>query len=250
MSDATQMPLPEGWRWASLGDVCEKQVKSYDPGKHPDKPFRYIDITSVDNQAKRITTARTLLGKEAPSRARQVIQAGDVLVSTTRPNLNAVAFVPDELDGELCSTGFCVLRAGTDIIPSFLFAFIQSSEFVASLSELVKGALYPAVTDGQVRNQIIPLPPIVEQMHIAHILTEQMAAVDRARAAAEEQLLGINALPAALLKQAFSGGSVQSFTVSATPDSGDSVEGENRLMTLGKSHTRSKNKAANGVDKI
>jgi type I restriction enzyme S subunit len=67
----------------------------------------------------------------------------------------------------------------------FLFAFVQSKEFVDSLSDLVKGALYPAVTDSQVRAQVIPLPPLIEQQRIAAILTEQMAAVERARTAAE-----------------------------------------------------------------
>ncbi len=51
----------------------------------------------------------------------------------------------------------------------------------------------------------IPLPPLPERKRIAAILNEQMAAVERARKAAEEELAAINALPSALLRRAFAG---------------------------------------------
>jgi type I restriction enzyme S subunit len=202
---APDAPPPQGWRWVKLGEVCEREVQNKDPHETRNIPFRYIDISSVDNVRKSIVSPQTLLGAEAPSRARQVVRTNDVLVSTTRPNLNAVAIVPPELDQMICSTGFCVLRPTIAIDPTFLFLFVQSKEFVESLSSLVVGALYPAVKDSQVKDQLIPLPPLPEQRRIAGILKEQMAAVEKARAAAEAQLSEINALPSALLRQAFSG---------------------------------------------
>jgi type I restriction enzyme S subunit len=194
-------PLPDGWRWVRLGDVCEERTEVRDPRSEPEKSFRYVDITSVDNSTKLIADPKTLLGGDAPSRARQVIRAGDVIVSTTRPNLNAVAMVPQDLDGHVCSTGFCVLRAKEGLEPAYLFAFVRSGEFVRNLSGLVKGALYPAVTDNRVRAQLIPFPPLPEQQRIAAILNEQMAAVKRARAAAEARLDAAKGLAAAYLRQ-------------------------------------------------
>jgi type I restriction enzyme S subunit len=195
--------LPNGWRWVRLGEVCEPQTGTQDPGSKSDKLFHYVDITSVDDRSKRITAPKTLFGKDAPSRARQLIRAGDVIVSTTRPNLNAVAMVPSELDNQICSTGFWVLRAYPCLDRDYLLAFVQTKEFVRSLSDLVKGALYPAVTDKQVRSQLIPLPSLPEQKRIAAILHEQMAAVERARAAAEAQLEAAKVLPAAYLRAVF-----------------------------------------------
>jgi len=203
---APGQPLLEGWRWVKLGEVCEKHTGVRDPRTDPDREFRYIDISSVDSTRKRIVEAKTLLGKDAPSRARQVILENDVIVATTRPNLNAVAIVPPELNNHICSTGFCVLRATDRIVPDFLFAFVRHESFVKALSDLVKGALYPAVNDKQVKAVTIPLPPLPEQKRIAAILNEQMAAVERARKAAEGELEAINTLPAALLRRAFNGG--------------------------------------------
>lgn len=51
----------------------------------------------------------------------------------------------------------------------------------------------------------VPLPPIAEQNRIVEILEEQLAEVDCARAAVEEQLDELALLPSKLLDKAFSG---------------------------------------------
>ncbi|HEU5125241.1 MAG TPA: restriction endonuclease subunit S [Verrucomicrobiae bacterium] len=194
---------------AKLGEVCVPTTGTRDPRRTPNQHFHYVDISSVDNRMKRVTEAKRLLGSDAPSRARQVIRAKDVLVATTRPNLNAVALVPEELDGEICSTGFCVLRSNGKVEPEFLFAFVQSDLFVRTLSDLVKGALYPAVTDRQVLAQQIPLPPLAEQRRMAVRLREQLAAVAQARAAVQAQSETLDTLSHAVLRESLSNGNTQ-----------------------------------------
>jgi type I restriction enzyme S subunit len=172
------------WPRVALHELCERRSGVRDPRLSPDTPFRYVDITSVDRVSKTVVDARTMPGRDAPSRARKAIRAKDVIVSTTRPNLNAVALIPDELDDQIASTGFCVLRAGERLDPEYLFAYVRSPAFVGALSDLVVGALYPAVTDRQVMSQNIPLPPLPEQRRIAAALREQLDAAARMRAAA------------------------------------------------------------------
>jgi len=200
--DVEARPLPPGWKWVKLGDVCENS-ETTDPKKSPERLFTYIDISRVDRNKKRVVSPDSVLGKDAPSRARRVVKNGDILVSTTRPNLNAVALIDSSLDGAVCSTGFCVLRPKRTAIPNYIFHFVKSEGFIQSLSGLVSGALYPAVTDNQVYQQDIPLPPLKEQKRIATILNEQMAVVEKASKAAEERLDAAKALPDAYLRQVF-----------------------------------------------
>ena len=188
-----------------LGDVCERSVVSRDPKRNPDSKFLYIDISAVDNARKRITSPQRVSGRDASVRARQLVRKNDVLVSTTRPNLNAVALVPAELDGQVCSTGFCVLRADVEVEPHYLFLFVQSSAFVDPLSDLVKGALYPAVTDKQVFAQQIPWVPLVQQRQIAARLNVQLANVEQARQAAQARLAETEALRQAIYRDTFAG---------------------------------------------
>jgi type I restriction enzyme S subunit len=191
------------WPLVALDDLCERKIRMRDPRARSDESFVYVDISSVDNKRKQIVNAQRLLGRDASSRARQVIIERDVLVATTRPNLNAVALVPHEFHDQIASTGFCVLRPSDRLHPEYLFSFVQSWDFVRRLSDLVKGALYPAVTERQVRAQKIPLPPLEEQRRIAARLREQLSILAQARAVLEAQLAAAESLPAAHLRAVF-----------------------------------------------
>ncbi|MDE0136434.1 MAG: restriction endonuclease subunit S [Acidimicrobiaceae bacterium] len=108
---------------------------------------------------------------DAPSRARQLIAAGDVLVSTVRPNLNAVAYVKQELDGATASTGYCVLRPRpSDLDGRYLFHWVRAVPFVTHLVQRATGASYPAVSDKIVKAAPIQLPPMHQQRRIAAVL--------------------------------------------------------------------------------
>ncbi|CAE6792167.1 restriction endonuclease subunit S [Paraburkholderia nemoris] len=154
-----------------LRDVVTVATGTTNPTRDPERRFSYVDVASVDNVAKIIREPKTLAGSEAPSRARKVIRAGDILVSTVRPNLNAVAMVPEDLDGQVASTGFCVLRASEDASAKYLFYFARSRRFIAGLQTLVAGAMYPAVTDGQVLDQEIPRRTLAQQEQVADLLS-------------------------------------------------------------------------------
>lgn len=201
---APTRPLPSGWEWRQIRGLCAEKTGTRNPADQPEASFQYIDIGSVDNQQKVIRTAKTIIGREAPSRARKVVQKDDVIVSTTRPNLNAVALVPESLDDQICSTGFCVLRAGAELNPRYLFCWTRSPEFVEALTNLVKGGLYPAISDAQVMNQYIPWAPPAVQEKVASSLLQRIEHVQQMRAAVQAQLVSIDELPSILIQEAFS----------------------------------------------
>ncbi len=156
-----------------------------DPSEKPDEIFSYVDISSIDRESKVIFQTSQILGTEAPSRARKEIKAGDILVSTVRPNLNAVAMVPPELDGQIASTGFCVLRPKSDsVIGGYLFYYTRTPNFYDTLSSKVRGAHYPAVSDRDVKGLELSLPTPSEQRKIVEIL-DQADALRKKRADAD-----------------------------------------------------------------
>jgi type I restriction enzyme S subunit len=135
--------------------------------------FRYIDISSINRESKQIEDAKELPCDEAPSRARKDIRANDILVSTVRPNLNAVAQVSAELDGQIASTGFAVLRPDPKRIqPRYLFFRVITDAFINDMVAQAKGAGYPAVSDRVVSEHKLPLPPLPEQDRIVEILDQ------------------------------------------------------------------------------
>jgi type I restriction enzyme S subunit len=162
------------------------QVPTWNPSRpgNEDETFEYIDLSAIDQELKVINGARTVQCAEAPSRARQLVQEGDVLVSTVRPNLNGVAMVPPRLNCATASTGFCVIRAKRDVLdPRYAFHWVKSPVFVSSMMAQATGASYPAVSDRTVLDSEIPLPPLPEQRRIAAILDKADALRTRRREA-------------------------------------------------------------------
>ena len=182
--------LPTGWANVSVRDVVD-DYDTIDPQKTPDRQFAYVDISAIDNSVQRITAPKEFFGKDAPSRARRVIRADDVLFSTVRTYLKNVARVPAELDGQLTSTGICVLRANATADPAYLFRWACSIDFINEISQAQDGTLYPAVRDEDVLAGPIPLPPLPEQRRIVHKLDTLTArsATARTHLAAIEKLV-------------------------------------------------------------
>lgn len=193
--------IPPTWAITTLGEVTA-DVEQRQPVD--EEEFIYIDIASVNREKKRIQDPQHLLGHQAPSRARKVVAAGDVIVSMTRPNLNAVAIVPPELDDQIASTGFDVLRA-IEIDPRWIFYTVRSNEFIESMSDLVQGALYPAIRSKDIRNYKLALPPLSEQHRIADKLDIMLARVDACRERLERVPVILRRFRQAVLEAALSG---------------------------------------------
>jgi type I restriction enzyme, S subunit len=152
--------LPDSWGWKRLGSVAG-DTERRNPGVNPNEYFRYVDIASVDNDKGEIRTGdvQSILGRSAPSRARKVIRGHDIVFATTRPYLRNIAIVPQELDSQICSTGFCVVRARSGIsLPDFLYYACRSSFFIEQLLPKQRGATYPAVADSEVYDTLLPVP--------------------------------------------------------------------------------------------
>ena len=177
-------------RLATIGDYVEP-VATWNPATKPEDRFVYIDLSAVDQTEKQITSAASVLGSEAPSRARQLVRKGDILVSTVRPNLNGVAPVSEAFDGATASTGFCVLRPRPEKLSSnYLMHWVRSPQFVELMVKQATGASYPAVSERIVKGSPIPLPALDEQRRIAAIL-DKADALRRKRKRAVELLDGL-----------------------------------------------------------
>lgn len=192
---------PMGWPVVRVGE-CVAPISRRDPSDRPDEPFTYIDIAGIDGKSGAICDTKELLGADAPSRARQVIKAGDILVSTVRPYLRATAMVPPSLDGQVCSTGFCVLRPRVTYLRGYLYSLTRTTWFTDQLTARARGASYPAVTDRDILELRVPLPSDPSLLgrfdSLIETLIEQRARAGKCRTAVD-QLFGT------LLCRAFDG---------------------------------------------
>jgi type I restriction enzyme S subunit len=173
--------LPRGWAWTTLGAVCAS-VSKVDPATFAKQQFRYVDIASVDGNAHALSDVALVDCDKAPSRARQLLKAGDTVFSTVRPYLRKIAFIPEHFDGEVASTGFCVLRPTGVINSRFLYYLVVGDWFIDQVTRKQRGVSYPAVRPSEVLEIPIPLPPLAEQHRIVEALEDHLSRLDAASA--------------------------------------------------------------------
>ena len=160
--------MRKGWEYKKLGEVCCPKSKIQRATKcfGASDEIAYIDISSIDNSVQEVNSITSFTMSNAPSRAQQKVEYGDIIVSTVRPNLKNVALIKQHDSNLVVSSGFCVLRTTDDIERNYLFRYITSDIFTQHLMKLTTGANYPAVRDLDVRDSTIPLPPKSTQLAI------------------------------------------------------------------------------------
>ena len=192
---------PKSWNLERIGSVVAT-CHNWNPRRSNIESFDYIDLSSIDKESKSISSVDRYLSNEAPSRARQIVKRGDVLVATVRPNLNGVALVTEEYDGMTASTGYCVLRpAKNKVTPEYLFQWVRTEVFINKMIDVAIGANYPAISDVKVKESILPIPPIDLQQRFASIVTS----IENHKTRRQTQLAELDTLFTSLQARAFKG---------------------------------------------
>ncbi len=163
-----------------------------------DEKIHYIDISSIDNKANVITGTTEYVMADAPSRAQQCIEYGDILISTVRPNLRNIARNMYSGDRYVASSGFCILRAKNCDV-QFLLCAVLADDFTNAMIEKTTGANYPAIKDSDVLEYHIPVPPIDLQNQFADFAEQ----TDKSKLAVRKSLEKLETLKKALMQQYF-----------------------------------------------
>ena len=182
--------LPAEWKSDRLKDVAVINGASLPANTGPDYEFDYLEISNVNYHGV-IDPAgiEHLRFEDAPSRARRRVGRNNTVISSVRPNLQAVAFMPDGRSDLVCSTGFNVVQAfEPKLLPKFAYYTLISEAGRQYFEATAKGVGYPAVDDKDFDSFSMPLPPLPEQERIAAYLASSCAAIDAAVAGKRGQL--------------------------------------------------------------
>ena len=137
--------------------------------------FTYVDIDAVENGTGKINFNKQVESQKAPSRARRVAHDKSILLSTVRPYLKAFAYIDNELENTIYSTGFAIIRSTDEnkLLSKFLYyLFMYNNNLMEQMKAAMPKGQYPSINDKDIRNFLIPIPPIKEQEKIVSQIEE------------------------------------------------------------------------------
>ena len=192
------------WKSDRLKDVTSINEASLPPDTDPDYEFDYLEISNVDyNGIVDPKAMERLRYEDAPSRARRRVGKNSTVISSVRPNLQAVAFLSDGRTDLVCSTGFNVVQSReSKLKPRFTYYALISEAGRQYFEATSKGVGYPAVDEKDFNSFLVPLPSLPEQERIVAYLDASCAAIDAAVAAKRRQLETLDALRKTTIKRA------------------------------------------------
>jgi len=188
-TDIDWMPeVPEHWEVKPLKHWVQEGAKKLSDKTAPDYEFDYLDIGSVGTGFLTSQPERMRF-EGAPSRARQIVQKGDTLLSTVRTYLKAVYYIGEDWPNLIASTGFAVLRPVKEVNPKLLGYILQSSSFIERVTKNSIGVSYPAISETKLGTIHIAVPSdSSEQQRIIDFIQEETTAFDSAIAKAQQEI--------------------------------------------------------------
>lgn len=172
--------FPIDWKSDRLKDLCKVNNNSLSASTDPDFEFPYLEISNVDYFGVIDKSAiERLRFEDAPSRARRVVAKDSTIISSVRPNLQAVAFFPNDPNGLICSTGFNVVEPDQNKLHPLFVYYVLISDYARQYFEaMATGVGYPAVGDKYFGAFVFPLPDLIEQKLISAYLKKRCSVIE------------------------------------------------------------------------
>lgn len=194
--------IPSHWREEKLKHIstCNDEVLPEDTPES--ELIHYVEISDVDSVSGIKNHTDYTFG-DAPSRARRITRKNDVIISTVRTYLKAIATVKE--DGLIVSTGFAVIRP-TKVDQKFLAYSLLNDDFLGEVISKSVGVSYPAINSSDLIEIKLPMPPKEEQEAIASYLDIKVGQIDSAIAEKVQMLEDLKAYRSAIINEAVTKG--------------------------------------------
>jgi len=170
---------------APLLDLVQNVAARFNPKPQPTKLFKYVELSNITSSVGMIDGFSEVSGDEAPSRAKRVLKANDVILSSVEGSLEKVALVGKEQEGYLASNGFFQFRS-KDILPGVLLVLAKSFILQMQFEKETAGTILTAVPKEAVKNIIVPKINKPTQQKIADLVQKSHQARSKAKELLEQ----------------------------------------------------------------
>lgn len=167
--------LPENWIVKSLKEVNSYKNKNINPSQFPNEIFEYYSIPAFQNGEKPEFTQ----GKEIHSN-KLLLEADSIVFGKLNPRVEKVWRIGNHSEHrKIGTTEWITVTPNEFLNPDFLY-FVEWSKFVMPIAKSLVSGSTPSrqrVDPTSFYKLKIPVPPLLEQRKIAHVLSTVQKAI-------------------------------------------------------------------------
>jgi type I restriction enzyme S subunit len=156
------------WPIKPLNEVLEVSRERIEPTDHPNTPFNYVGLESIEGHTGKLLAYQATHGAKIRS-TKNVFRRNEILYGKLRPYLNKVHLASES---GICSTDIYVLRPHPKMHPSFAAHYLRSPFVLTAVSNAMAGANLPRINQEALLNIPIPVPSLADQEQIVKLLEE------------------------------------------------------------------------------
>jgi restriction endonuclease S subunit len=183
-----EQTLPDGWSVVQFDEIIESSLYGCNPTNGEDVegiPFLRISDITPDGKLKQ---------QELPKKAdvdredaeKYGLEFGDVVVA--RSGSVGQNYVYNPQHGEMVYASY-LIRFTLDVeqvLPKFIKMYFQSPMYWRQVHRNSRAAAQPNLNAGEIKDFVVPLPPINEQERIVSLLDDALASLDRVAELSEQ----------------------------------------------------------------
>lgn len=161
--------IPKEWTWVRAIDVCDVRDGTHDSPKY--KEDGYPLITSKNLKGGRLDFSNVKYIDENDHlniSKRSKVDEGDILFAMIGTIGNPV--LVREIKQEFSIKNVALFKPFKSISSEFLVLYLESQNYIEQLKKNVKGSTQKFIGLGKLRESLIPVPPIDEQIVIVNKL--------------------------------------------------------------------------------
>jgi type I restriction enzyme M protein len=168
----------------TVNDVARQSKIIVNPQKEPARTIKYIQYSNLESNLGDVTGHFDLLGEEAPSRAKLLVNAGDIISAKVKDSEENVAIIPEEYEGAIVSSGFIVLKPIPPMTSEALFVILRLRTTLNQVRWKSSGTILPSISDDEYIS--IKVPKLSNEK--IEKITKEVKAVNRERAIIKDKL--------------------------------------------------------------
>lgn len=194
----------ESWEKANLGKYVDSQYGYTESASQEQVGPKFLRITDIQDGV--VNWANVPFCKISDTDfERYAVSQNDIMIARTGATTGKSYLIVDDVTAVFASYLIRIKIKSPKLQPQYLYGFMQSQMYWGQITEFSAGIAQPGVNAKKLKEIILPIPFVPEQVEIVRIIDALLAKEQQAKEAAEGVLEQIDLIKKSILARAFRG---------------------------------------------